>query len=95
MSTPASHPEFSKNETGNPPDSTRPRNKERGSDDTEGSDDLNQDLNQELNLEYATSFRLIIIMATLSLSTLIAALDLVSIMDTQRTVLSEYLTPLT
>ncbi|OGE53036.1 hypothetical protein PENARI_c008G10861 [Penicillium arizonense] len=76
MSAPTSDSEFSKNEAGHLPDGTGLRNKERGSDDTEGSGDLSQDLDQESDPEYATSFRLIIIMATLSLSTLIAALDL-------------------
>jgi hypothetical protein len=82
MSTPSSDPEFSKNEAGHLPDAASHEvpssqtsaslpDKERGGDDTEGSDD------QEL--EYATPLRLIIIMCTLSLSTLIAALDLVSI----------------
>jgi hypothetical protein len=75
MSAPISDSEFSKREAGHLPDGT----KERGSDDTEGSDDLSQDLDQESDPEYATSFRLIIIMATLGLSTMIAALDLVSI----------------
>ena len=79
MSAPNSDSEFSKNQAGHLPDGTGLRNKERGSDDTEGSGDLSQDLDQESDPEYATSFRLIIIMATLSLSTLIAALDLVSI----------------
>ncbi|KAJ6019309.1 hypothetical protein N7522_001376 [Penicillium canescens] len=76
MSAPTSDSEFSKNEAGHLPDVTGLRNKERGSDDTEGSGDLSQDLHQKSDPEYATSFRLIIIMATLSLSTLIAALDL-------------------
>ncbi|KAJ6083574.1 hypothetical protein N7467_007709 [Penicillium canescens] len=76
MSAPTSDSEFSKNEAGHLPDGTGLRNKERGSDDTEGSGDLSQDLDQESDPEYATSFRLTIIMATLSLSTLIAALDL-------------------
>jgi hypothetical protein len=80
MSATTSDPKFSKNEAGHSADTASLRNKERGSDDTEGSGDLNQDLDQGSEPEYATSFRLIIIMSTLSLSTLIAALDLVSIM---------------
>ncbi|KAJ5498103.1 Major facilitator superfamily domain general substrate transporter [Penicillium expansum] len=76
MSAPTSHSEFSKNEAGHSPETSNLRIKERGSDETEGTGDLSQDLDQESDLEYATSFRLMIIMATLSLSTLIAALDL-------------------
>lgn len=95
MSAPTSDLEFSKNEAGHSPDSTSPRNKERGSNDTEGSSDLSLDLDQESDPEYATPLRLIIIMATLSLSTLIAALDLVSIIFFQRTALFEYRTQLT
>ncbi|KAJ6125185.1 hypothetical protein N7471_012502 [Penicillium samsonianum] len=76
MPAPTSDLEFSKNEAGHSPDSTSTRNKERGSNDTEGSSDLSLDLDQESDPEYATPLRLIIIMATLSLSTLIAALDL-------------------
>ncbi|KGO53669.1 Major facilitator superfamily domain, general substrate transporter [Penicillium expansum] len=76
MSAPTSHSEFNKNEAGHSPETSNLRIKERGSDETEGTGDLSQDLDQESDLEYATSFRLMIIMATLSLSTLIAALDL-------------------
>lgn len=84
MSAPTSDPESSKNEASHSVDTASLGNKERGSDDTEGSSDLSQDLDQESEPEYATSFRLIIIMSTLSLSTLIAALDLVSIIQTQK-----------
>ncbi|KAK5807057.1 hypothetical protein VI817_001315 [Penicillium citrinum] len=76
MSATTSDPTLSKDEAGNSPDNSSLRDKERGSDDTEGSGGFSQDLDQEKEPEYATSFRLIIIMATLSLSTLIAALDL-------------------
>ncbi|KAF7516842.1 hypothetical protein PCG10_001744 [Penicillium crustosum] len=76
MSAPTSDPESSKNEASHSVDTASLGNKERGSDDTEGSSNLSQDLDQESEPEYATSFRLIIIMSTLSLSTLIAALDL-------------------
>lgn len=89
MPAPASDPEFIKNlnEAGHSSNTSNSslRNKERETidkiDDTEGSGDLTQDLDPEKEPEYATSFRLIIIMSTLSLSTLIAALDLVSIIQ--------------
>lgn len=95
MSAPTSHSEFSKNEAGHSPETSNLRIKERGSDETEGTGDLSQDLDQESDLEYATSFRLMIIMATLSLSTLIAALDLVSITHVYSTTLFDYCTKLT
>ncbi|THC97174.1 hypothetical protein EYZ11_003339 [Aspergillus tanneri] len=68
MSAPISSPESNKNEAGHLPDAASLPDKERGGDDTEGTADQ--------DLEYATPLRLIIGMCTLSLSTLIAALDL-------------------
>ncbi|CAI7654489.1 unnamed protein product [Penicillium pancosmium] len=78
MSAPTSDLRFSKklNDAGHLPHNTDLRNKERGSDSTHGNGDLSQDLGQNSDPEYATSFHLIIIMCTLWLSTLIAALDL-------------------
>lgn len=83
MSAPTSDLEFSKNlnDAGHSPHSPSLRDKERESEGTDGlgSGHLSHDLDQDSDPEYASSFRLIIIMCTLGLSTLIAALDLVSI----------------
>jgi hypothetical protein len=82
MSAPSPYPHSSKNEAGCLPESISLGAKHQGNDDIEGDGDLSQDPDQEPDPEYATSFGLIIIMSTLSLSTMIAALDLVSTIHT-------------